>query len=238
MKINYKQPYWMKFTWEIDEHPDDQYVTEYNKKLNETFDEFFYEDEFSIHIDFRIEEDFLLDENFMLFGKPSKNIGLVYSQKENHLFFIYRIKGENDKIISVPNIQIDELKTGISVTIIRKKNKFIIYKNLEEVGYQEFEGNLCDNHRDTAFYLGCSSNSLNNSPENKWYGEMDIKTFFILENISDIETVRLYVNNPVFKFPTYNTYANLLCYYDFNISNNLGIIYDESSNKNFLELIK
>ena len=50
MKINYKQPYWMKFVWEIDEHPDDQYVTEYNKKLNNTFDEFFYEDEFSIHI--------------------------------------------------------------------------------------------------------------------------------------------------------------------------------------------
>jgi hypothetical protein len=199
--------------WEIDEHPDDQYVTEYNKKLNNTFDEFFYEDEFSIHIDFRIEQDFLLDENFMLFGKPSKNIGLVYNQKENHLFFIYRIKAEDNKIISLPNIQIDELKTGISVTMIRKKNKFIIYKNLEEVESQEFEGNLCKEYRDTALYLGCSSNSVENSPENKWYGEMDVKLFFILENISEIEVVKNFVKISPEKFPTYKNYKNDKIYF-------------------------
>lgn len=227
----------MKFKWEIEEHPDDQYVTQYNKKLNDTFDEFFYNDEFTIHIDFRIEEDFVLDEHFMLFGKPSKNIGLVYNKSNNHLFFIYRIKDQNNQNITIP-IMSDELEKGISVTITRNKNKFIIYKNLEEVGSQEFEGNLCEKYRDTALYLGCSSNSSDNSPENKWYGEMDIRLFFILENISDIQSVKKYVNIETFKFPTYNTYTNLLCYYDFNISNNLGIIYDESSNKNFLELIK
>jgi hypothetical protein len=237
MKINYKQPYWMKFKWEIEEHPDDQYVTQYNKKLNDTFDEFFYNDEFTIHIDFRIEEDFVLDEHFMLFGKPSKNIGLVYDKSNNHLFFIYRVKDQNNQSITIP-LMSSELEKGISVTIIRNKNKFIIYKNLEEVGSQDFEGNLCEKYRDTALYLGCSSNSSDNSPENKWYGEMDIRLFFILENISDIQSVKEYVNTETFKFPTYNTYTNLLCYYDFNISNNLGIIYDESSNKNFLELIK
>jgi hypothetical protein len=227
----------MKFKWEIEEHPDDQYVTQYNKKLNDTFDEFFYNDEFTIHIDFRIKEDFVLDEHFMLFGKPSKNIGLVYNKINNHLFFIYRIKDQNNQSITIPLLR-DELEKGISVTIIRNKNKFIIYKNLEEVGSQDFEGNLCEKYRDTALYLGCSSNSSDNSPENKWYGEMDIRLFFILENISDIHSVKEYVNTETFKFPAYNTYTNLLCYYDFNISNNLGIIYDESSNKNFLELIK
>jgi hypothetical protein len=227
----------MKFKCEIEEHPDDQYVTQYNKKLNDTFDEFFYNDEFTIHIDFRIEEDFVLDEHFMLFGKPSKNIGLVYNKINNHLFFIYRIKDQNNQSITIPLLR-DELEKGISVTIIRNKNKFIIYKNLEEVGSQDFEGNLCEKYRDTALYLGCSSNSSDNSPENKWYGEMDIRLFFILENISDIHSVKEYVNTETFKFPSYNTYTNLLCYYDFNISNNLGIIYDESSNKNFLELIK
>ena len=133
----------MKFKWEIEEHPDDQYVTQYNKKLNDAFDEFFYNDEFTIHIDFRIEEDFVLDEHFMLFGKPSKNIGLVYNKINNHLFFIYRIKGQNNQSITIPLLS-DELENGISVTITRNKNKFIIYKNLEEVGSQEFEGNLCE----------------------------------------------------------------------------------------------
>jgi len=238
MKIQYRKPYWMKFEWDIKEYPDDQYVTEYNKKLNETFDTFFYEDEFSIHIDFRIEKDFLLDEHFMLFGKPSKNIGLVYNRNDNHLFFIYRIKDQNNQSITIPNVLINDLKKGISVTIIRKKNKFIIYKNLEEVESQEFKGNLCEKYRDTALYLGCSSNSSDNSPENKWYGEMDVKLFFILKNISDIETVKDFVNTDPSKFLFYSTYTNLLCYYDFNISNNLGVIYDESSNNNFLELIK
>lgn len=228
----------MKFRWEIDKHPDDQYVTEYNKRLNETFDNFFYEDEFSIHIDFKIEEDFLLDEHFMLFGKPSKNIGLVYNRNDNHLFFTYRIENQNNQSITIPNVIIDELKNGISITIIRKKNKFIIYKNLEEVESQEFEGNLCKEYRDTALYLGCSSNSVENSPENKWYGEMDVKLFFILENISGIDVVKNFVNINPEKFPTYKNYKNLLCYYDFQILNNLGIIYDESSNKNFLEKIK
>lgn len=227
----------MKFKWQIDKHPDDQYVTEYNKRLNETFDNFFYEDEFSIHIDFRIEEDFLLDEHFMLFGKPSKNIGLVYNRNNNHLFFMYRTENQNNQSITVPDIQIDELQNGISVTIIRKKNKFIIYKNFEEVGSQEFEGNLCKEYRDTALYLGCSSNSAENSPENKWYGEMDVELFFILENISEIDVVEKFVRLSPDKFPTYKDYKNLLCYYDFQIINNLGIIYDESSNKNFLEKI-
>lgn len=227
----------MKFNWEIDEHPDDQYVTEYNKKLNDTFDNFFYEDEFSIHIDFRIEQDYQLDENFMLFGKPSKNIGLVYNKTNNHLFFLYRIKGKDNQIITIPNVQIEELHEGVGITIIRKKNKFIVYKNLEEINSQEFEGNFCEKYRDTAMYLGCSSNSLDNSPEHKWYGEMDIKLFFILENISDIDVVTEFVTTNPYKFPSHSNYRNLLCYYDFNNSNNLGIIYDESSNKNFLELI-
>lgn len=237
MKLQYKTPYWMKFRWEIDEHPDDQYVTTHNKKLNEVFDEFFYQDEFSIHINFRIEESFVLDDHFMLFGKPSKNIGLVYNRKKNDLFFIYRITNGDTHGISIPDITVDELNNGLSVTIIREKNKFVVYKNFEEVGYQYFDGNICDRYRDTALYLGCSSGS-SESLKDRWYGEMDINMFFILENISDIEVVKNFATTPVHRFPMYESYSKILCYYNFDISNNLGIIYDESKNKNFLELIK
>ena len=67
---------------------------------------------------------------------------------------------------------------------------------------------------------------------------MDVKLFFILENISGIDIVKNFVNISPDKFPTCKDYKNLLCYYDFQILNNLGIIYDESSNNNFLEKIK
>ena len=40
MKIEYRQPYWIKFEWDIKEHPDDQYVTEFNKHNNNDFTNF------------------------------------------------------------------------------------------------------------------------------------------------------------------------------------------------------
>ena len=36
MKIKYKEPYWVKFEWEIDEHHDNQYVTSFDKTENKT----------------------------------------------------------------------------------------------------------------------------------------------------------------------------------------------------------
>ena len=35
MKIIYKEPYWVKFEWEMSEHHDNQYVTLFDKKENE-----------------------------------------------------------------------------------------------------------------------------------------------------------------------------------------------------------
>lgn len=34
MKIKYKEPYWVKFEWEIEDHHDNQYVTNFDKKEN------------------------------------------------------------------------------------------------------------------------------------------------------------------------------------------------------------
>ena len=42
MKIEYRQPYWIKFEWDIKEHPDDQYVTEFNKHNNNEFTNILY----------------------------------------------------------------------------------------------------------------------------------------------------------------------------------------------------
>ena len=37
MKIIYKEPYWVKFEWEMSEHHDNQYVTLFDKKENEIY---------------------------------------------------------------------------------------------------------------------------------------------------------------------------------------------------------
>ena len=34
MKIKYKEPYWVKFQWDMSEHHDNQYVTSFDKEEN------------------------------------------------------------------------------------------------------------------------------------------------------------------------------------------------------------
>ena len=36
MIINYRQPYWIKFQWDLSSHHENQYVTEFNKSENQT----------------------------------------------------------------------------------------------------------------------------------------------------------------------------------------------------------
>ena len=54
MKIKYKEPYWVKFEWEIDEHHDNQYVTSFDKTENKIFNQLFHKNEFLITINFKI----------------------------------------------------------------------------------------------------------------------------------------------------------------------------------------
>ena len=41
MIINYKEPYWVKYEWDLSEHKDHQYVTNFNKKNLKRFQIFF-----------------------------------------------------------------------------------------------------------------------------------------------------------------------------------------------------
>ena len=54
MKINYKEPYWVKFTWDMTSNHDNQYVTEFNKSENDIFVNFLHHDKFIITCDFKI----------------------------------------------------------------------------------------------------------------------------------------------------------------------------------------
>ena len=69
MIINYKQPYWVKFQWDMSTHHDNQYVTEYNKTNNKILDEFLLNDNYIITCDFKITEEFITDKICMIYGK-------------------------------------------------------------------------------------------------------------------------------------------------------------------------
>ena len=99
MKINYKEPYWVKFKWEMESHHDNQYVTEFNKVENEICKTFQNLNEYIITIDFSVPKDYKTDDFSMIFGKPGKNMGLTYKKEEGTLAFEFWTKAkEGEKI--------------------------------------------------------------------------------------------------------------------------------------------
>ena len=54
MKIKYKEPYWVKYKWDLDTHHDNQYVTQFNKTDIEEIKTFLYEDSYIITAEIRL----------------------------------------------------------------------------------------------------------------------------------------------------------------------------------------
>ena len=132
MIINYKQPYWVKFQWDMSTHHDNQYVTEYNKTNNKILDEFLLNDNYIITCDFKITEEFITDEICMIYGKPGKNIGLSYNKTTNTMAFEFWNKTEMEEtfnFIPFKDIKKEDIQKGLVVTIIKKENEIIVYKN-------------------------------------------------------------------------------------------------------------
>lgn len=235
MKINYKQPYWLKFEWDISTHHDNQYVTEFNKQLKHEFDEFLYGD-FTILLEFNIDKSYQLDENFAIFGKSSKNMGLIFNKSKNELSFQFRTSNDIAHHISLGELTFG--KENNNIAIVREGNKFTVYRDFVEIGsiIMNDDENLCKKYRDTALYLGCSSPSSEKA-EYKYHGEMDMTLFTIVNvslSIEDILELFKTKSEKLLEKPYYN---NILSYYNFKTVNNLGLIFDESANVNFLERI-
>jgi hypothetical protein len=240
MKINYKEPYWAKFQWEMESHHENQYVTEFNKLPNETFKSFQYNDNYIITVNFSIKPNFKTDEFCMIFGKPGKNMGLTYKQENGNLAFEFWTKGSEDdafNYMACHNVEKSEIENeGVTISIVRDGQKFIAYNDFEKCNIFSFNNNLIDDYGQSGLFLGCS-NPGTYVPEHRYYGEMEINHFSIITNSSDIDLAKdLYKTEPenLVGKPYYN---DILCLYDFKTQNNIDIFYDESKNSNFLEKV-
>ena len=54
MKIKYKEPYWVKFQWDVSEHHDNQFVTDFDKTENPIFEDFLHNENYIITCNFKI----------------------------------------------------------------------------------------------------------------------------------------------------------------------------------------
>lgn len=240
MKIDYRNPYWIKFQWDMSNHHENQYVTEFNKIQNDKFRKLFQEEEYIITCHFKILENYKSDDFCMVFGKPGKNMGLTYCKESGVVSFEFWTTGDDseDNFYFLPFIQLNksDVEKGVVVTIIRNGQKFIVYKNFEKVNLIKFKNNLIDDYTQTDLFFGCS-NPGSEVVEHRYYTELDINYFSIILNETDIEKSKDLYESATTEIINKDYYNNILCLYNFKIINNLGFVYDESKNTNFMERV-
>ena len=152
MKIKYKEPYWVKFQWDLDEHHDNQYVTNFDKSENRAFNYFLHKEDYIITCNFKIKKHYKKDDISMVFGKPGKNLGLSFNNDTNQLCFEFWTKGDKNKEdvynnLLLKTVSLKEIESGITISIVRKGNEFFSYKNFEydnETLKQEYDRDVAN----------------------------------------------------------------------------------------------
>lgn len=239
MRIQYKQPYWIKFEWDIQEYPDDQYVTNFNKLVNNEFISFLYGKQFAITSTFKIEKSFVKDKISMIYGKPGKAMGLSYNSMTQCLAFEFwlTVNGVDEfRYFHMKGVSADDVENGVTITIIRDGDMLIAYKNFVEINRIHLDGKFIQDYKIPELFLGCAS-PQSYEKKHRYHCEVEYELFSIITNVSEIEEVRSIHNLKNEKLITQNCYKDILCLYDFKTINNLGIVYDESRNMNFLEMV-
>ena len=235
MKIKYKEPYWVKFEWDIDEHHDNQYVTAFDKNENKEFNNLFHKNEFIISTHFKIKNHYKKDSISMVFGKPGKNLGLAFNDETKKLTFEFWTE---DKFYQQEfnTVSLKEIETGVIISVAKRGNEFILYKDFEEDSRISFDKTLTNDYRDSSLFIGCS-NPDSDIVKNRYYCELDINHFSIIGKTSEISVIRDLYYGEIHNLLLSKSYSDILCFYDFKTINNLGIVYDESKNANFLEKV-
>ena len=85
MRIKYKHPYWVKYSWDLSEHHDNQYVTIFDKEKN-----------YNIY-DFQHKEKFIITTNFTIKEK--------YKIYKIHLY-LYSLLNKEHKYEMIPNLML------------------------------------------------------------------------------------------------------------------------------------
>lgn len=239
MKINYKEPYWVKFTWDMTSNHDNQYVTEFNKSENDIFVNFLHHDKFIITCDFKIPKTCKTDKVSMVYGKPGMNLGLSYNKDSGALAFEFWTKSDNGNefhFVPFSNVPKEYVEHGVTISVVRDGNKFIVYSDYEEAGVEEFSHQLIDDYCEGGLFVGCS-NPGTHVPEHRYHGELEINYLAIIYNNTDINDAMDLYESTTYEILNKPYYNDIICLYNFKTLNNLGIVYDESKNCNFLEKV-
>jgi hypothetical protein len=240
MRIKYKEPYWCKYKWDISSHRDNQYVTEFNKTENNTINEFMHGSDWIINCEFSFDFNYTTDTIFTLFGKPGKNMGVTLNRETNVLAFEFWTVGRNGNdvfnFMAFDGVSIDDMTNGVIISVCKFNNEYRLYKNFQLINSKIVKNELIDDYKVDGILFGVG-NPGTHVESHRYYGEYDLNYFSIILNDCDIKKSEYLYKNGIIKVIDTPLYDNVLTLYEFDEINNLGIIYDNSKNCNFLEKI-
>jgi hypothetical protein len=239
MTINYREPYWLKFQWDLSTHHENQYVTEFNKSENQSVTDFFYNENFIITCNFKIEDNYEGEDVRMIFGKSGKNMGLSYNKPQGELCFEFWTTTESEDCynnVVFKSVTKEDIEKGMTVSIIRDENRITVYKNFVEDNHIDFDNEFVDDYKRPGLFIGCCSPS----PHSNTFGgftKIEMNHFSLISKTSNIKDSKSIYEKETDVILKNRFYDDIVCLYDFKTVNNLGIVYDESKNSNFLEKV-
>jgi hypothetical protein len=124
----------------------------------------------------------------------------------------------------------------VTVSIIRNDNRITIYKNFIEDNYIDFDNDFIEDYKRSGLFVGCG----NPSPHPESFGgftKLDINHLSFITKTSNIKDSKSIYEKETDVILKNRFYDDIVCLYDFQTINNLGIVYDESKNANFLEKV-
>ena len=242
MRINYKEPYWLKFSWDLSTHHEHQFVTEFNKVDNNDIRDFFFLEDFMITVSFRIPKRGERDEISAIFGKSGKNLALSYNTTTETLGFEFWTKqkdGDKPNFVHFLGVSRSDVEKGVTLSIVREGNYIYLlegFGSLSLLKRESFEGEMIDDYRSSPLYFGVA-NPGTDLKHHRFFGELDLNYFLMVGDVSNQGILEEIHNTEVERLVTKPYYHKILCLHNFKKQNNLGFVYDESMYTNFLEII-
>jgi hypothetical protein len=224
MTIEYKNPYWIKYEWDVGTIQNGSIL----KKDNFGLQNILFKDKYSIICNFKIKEGYIKDEKAGIFGKAGQNFGLTFDSKIDSLVFEFRTNTESPEFhcLIFDKIKFKDIKKGVNLIITKNKNSFGFYLNGKLKLMYAFNGTLIDEYKDAPFFLG-ALNPGAKDPKDRCYSQIDFNLFAIVENETNVNVLDKIKPND----------NKVICYYDFKRINIIKNVCDESNNYNFMELV-
>jgi hypothetical protein len=241
MKIDYKKPYWLKYSWDLETHNEHQFVTPFNKKDSELAVNFLYDEKYTILCSFKILETNNKDIKAGIFGKAGQNFGLNFDYSINSLVFEFRTIDDKDEIkfhcVIIDKVNSKMVNDGVTILIIKQTNELIFYcDNVIVANYTYDCSNLIEDYRNAPLYIGCLNPGAFDLKD-KCFSEIEIKHLSIIKDNDSFDNAISLLNIDYHELPTKSYYNDIIGLYDFDLINNYGIIFDNSKYSHFLELV-